>query len=406
MNRLVFKNIFASVAAIASLTLGAPRANAGCGPTFCPSYSTCRVAPFDAPNPAFSDLSALFDGIAVGPSKYGSLGWSYTTKIHDGIGKPHPTETISPRFPCSLLKAISVQESVGWHQFCVPTGPTCTGVSQTIISFDCGYGLMQVTSGMTAGATSAYDADRVASDPGYNVSVGSQILAQKWTVTPSVGDNRVDAIEDWYFSVWAYNGLAFKNNPNNPAYATDRPGYRDPGGLSGGEYPYQEIIWGYVRHPIKAPDGTIAYKSWDLSFPTRSEICASCGSPSANISDPSPLHWTDCPGTSVAPTPDAGPTDAAAPDATPSDATTPHDAAVSDASPSADAPGDTPIGDASPIVDAAVEAGADVNSAEFQGSCGCHVVAPRRAVDAKTVAAALTFAALLKRRRRRSRAIA
>ncbi len=293
-------------ALLAGLTLGvvaiARDAGAGCGPTFCPSYTTCRVAPVAKPNPTFTELSDLFDKIAPGPSVYGSLGWTYSLTLNDGAGKPHPATKTPARYPCVLLKAISVQESVAWHQFCVPTGPTCTGVSQTIIAFDCGYGLMQVTSGMRTGETSAYDANLVASDPAYNVSVGSQILGQKWAATPSVGDNRLDVIEDWYIATWAYNGLAFKNNPNNPAYPADRKPYRDPGGLSGGNYPYQELIWGYVRVPYGLKEtGTAGYKGFPLSYPKKSEICASCGSPSAAISDPSPLNVTDCPGGATPP---------------------------------------------------------------------------------------------------------
>lgn len=287
---------------VAVVTLAARDAGAGCGPTFCPSYTTCRIAPVAKPNPSFTELSDLFDKIAPGPSVYGSLGWTYSLTLNDGAGKPHPATKTPARYPCVLLKAISVQESVAWHQFCVPTGPTCTGVSQTIISFDCGYGLMQVTSGMRTGETSAYDANLVASDPAYNVSVGSQILGQKWAATPSVGDNRLDVIEDWYIATWAYNGLAFKNNPNNPAYPADRKPYRDPGGLSGGNYPYQELIWGYARVPYGLKEtGTAGYTAFPLSYPNKSEICASCGSPSAAISDPSPIHVTDCPGGATPP---------------------------------------------------------------------------------------------------------
>jgi MYXO-CTERM domain-containing protein len=296
-----------SIGTIAAISLVARDAHAGCGPTFCPSYTTCRVLPATKVNPTNAQLSAIFDQIAPGPSKYGSLGWNYTLNLNDGHGIPHPATKTPARYPCSLLKAISVHESVNWHQFCVPTGPTCTGVSQTIISFDCGYGLMQVTSGMRAGDTSSYDANLVASDPAYNVSVGSQILGAKWAATPSVGDNRLDVIEDWYFSVWAYNGLAFSNNPNNPKFDAARKPFRDPGGLSAGSYPYQEIIWGLVRTPYGQLEGTgPAYTGYPLGYPDRAQICASCGSPTAAISDPATIHWSDCPNPTTPP-PATGP---------------------------------------------------------------------------------------------------
>ncbi|MGZ3473213.1 MAG: MYXO-CTERM sorting domain-containing protein [Polyangiales bacterium] len=303
----MIRRVFA-IAGLAALGALIPeQADAACGPTYCPSYGQsthdcpwktgfrCRVNPVVKDNPSFSELSSLFDKVATGPSKYGSLGWSYTLNLGDGIGKPYGPTKVPARFPCVLLKAISAHESVGWNQFCLPTGPVCTGVQQTIVACDCGYGLMQVTSGMNLGETSAYDPDRVAGDAAYNASVGSQILGAKWTVTPSVGDNRVDLIEDWYFATWAYNGLAFSNNPNNTKYPADRKPYRDPGGLSAGNYPYQEIIWGLVRVPYGLKEGKGAgYTAYPISYPNRAEICASCGSPSANISDPSPTHDGNC----------------------------------------------------------------------------------------------------------------
>jgi MYXO-CTERM domain-containing protein len=303
------------LAAIAFASLAFTRqADAACGPTYCPSYGQsvhdcpwksgfrCRVNPVVKDNPSFSELSSLFDKVATGPSKYGTLGWNYSLDLGDGIGKPYGPTKVPARFPCVLLKAISAHESVGWNQFCLPTGPVCTGVQQTIVACDCGYGLMQVTSGMNLGDTSAYDANRVAGDAAYNASVGSQILGVKWTVTPSVGDNRVDLIEDWYFATWAYNGLAFSNNPNNAKYPADRKPYRDPGGLSAGNYPYQEIIWGLVRVPYGAKEGKgPGYTAYPISYPNRAEICASCGSPKADISDPSPTHDGNCSAGPVAP---------------------------------------------------------------------------------------------------------
>lgn len=307
-----------ALSALAALGLGstlvARDAEAGCGPTYCPSYGIsthscpwksgiqCRVDPIVKDNPSFTELSNLFDQVAQGPSKYGSLGWGYSMDLNDGNGKPTAPHPVPAHFPCVLLKAISAHESVGWNQFCLPTGPVCTGVQQTIVSCDCGYGLMQVTSGMNYGETSAYDPNRVAGDAAYNASVGSNILGGKWKVTPAVGDNRVDVIEDWYFATWAYNGLAFKNNPNNPAYPADRKPYRDPGGLSAGNYPYQEIIWGLVRVPYGALEGKGAgYKAYPISYPNKAQICSSCGSPTADIDDPSPVHVSDCPGDGTMP---------------------------------------------------------------------------------------------------------
>ncbi|MBI2394790.1 MAG: hypothetical protein HYV09_34795 [Deltaproteobacteria bacterium] len=306
---------FSSVLAVLSGVLAAyavatPPADAACGPTYCPSYGTslhscpwrsgirCRVDPVKKDNPSFTELSSIFDQIAAGPAKYGSLGWNYSLELTDGNNKPKAPSKVPAHYPCGLLKAVSAHESVGWNQFCIPTGPDCPGYQRTIVACDCGYGLMQVTSGMDqAHAMPSYDVNRVASDSGYNASVGSQIYGGKWSYGPSVGDRRVDVIEDWYFATWGYNGFAYSNNPNNPAYPADRKQYRDPGGLSAGNYPYQEKIWGYVRVPYGAKEGKGAgYKAYAISLPNRAEICSSCGKPTADISDPSPLHVSDCPG--------------------------------------------------------------------------------------------------------------
>lgn len=297
-----------------------PAADAACGPTYCPSYGiavhscpwrsgiSCKVDPVKKDNPAFTELSDLFDKIAMGPSKYGSLGWNYSLSLTDGNGKPQAPTKVPAHYPCVLLKAVSAHESVGWNQFCVPTGPDCPGYQRTIVACDCGYGLMQVTSGMdSTHAAPSYDINRVASDAAYNASVGSQIYGSKWTLGPSVGDRRVDVIEDWYFATWGYNGFAFTNNPNNPKYPSDRKQYRDAGGLSGDNYPYQERIWGYVRVPYGAKEGKGAgYKAYPITLPNRAEICASCGKPTADVSDPAPIHVSDCPGDGT-PLPAPGP---------------------------------------------------------------------------------------------------
>lgn len=310
--------VVAGLPALWLLGAAAPAKAAPCGPTYCPSYGTelhscpwksgirCRVDPVVKDNPSFAELSDLFDKVAVGPSKYGSLGWGYSLDATVGVTAP---KKVPVHFPCVLLKAISAHESVGWNQFCEPTGPVCTGKQQTIVACDCGYGLMQVTSGMNMGETSAYDPNRVAGDAAYNASVGSQILGTKWNYGPAVGDRQLDVIEDWYFATWAYNGFAFSNNPNNPAYPADRKPYRDPGGLSAGNYPYQEKIWGLVRVPygLKEKAGVAGYKAYPVSFPDRTKICASCGKPTANIPEPTPTHVSDCPGSGGPPPPAPGP---------------------------------------------------------------------------------------------------
>jgi MYXO-CTERM domain-containing protein len=376
----------------------------------------CRQAPASGSNPSVAEMSTLFDRVAAGPTMYGSLGWDFGSaarrEFHSGggwCGRSGRRDTVPVHFPCVLLKAIYLTES-SWRQFCT--------TSQTVISFDCGYGIAQVTSGMRRGETSAYDPARVASSAAYNVSVGAAILADKWRATPCVGDNDPDIIEDWYFATWGYNGLSFRNNPNNPMFRADRVEFRTPGVSSAqtrGNYPYQELVWGYARYPLSAAH----YPGQPLAYPTRSEICATCGSPTASISEPRGAHRTTCPSGSAPPPVDAGPPDSGLRDSTvrdtaavdsraedtalPPDTLPPEDtAAPEDTLPAQDTapPMDTAPPEAPAATDVANEADAsDARPTEpLQTGCGCRTARPRSAWAPGALALALV--ATLRRRRR------
>jgi len=124
-----------------------------------------------------------------------------------------------PYAPCILLKAIGYIESTGWFQFNVSTyGST----GPTFISSDCGYGIMQITSGMD-GSLGIFDPQRVAGEPAYNIGTGALFLQRKWNSIiydhdKNIGKNDPMVVENWYYAVWAYNGWSYFNNPNNPRY--------------------------------------------------------------------------------------------------------------------------------------------------------------------------------------------
>ena len=282
-----------------ALAVAGIEASAQCtGGAACPPCRSCRVLPASGINPSVTEMADLFDRIAAGPTVYGSLGWDFAGRstLHSGVGWCNGTgrrDTVPASFPCVLLKAIYLTES-SWRQFC--------STNETVIAFDCGYGIAQVTSGMRRGDTSAYDANRVASSAAYNVSVGAAILADKWRASPCIGDNDPQVVEDWYFAVWGYNGFVTRNNPNNPMFAADRREFRTPGVASAqvrGNYPYPELVWGYAHYPLSAAH----YAGVALAYPARAEICASCGFPTASISRPAGSHRSTCP---TAPRPDAG----------------------------------------------------------------------------------------------------
>jgi hypothetical protein len=190
-------------------------------------------------------------------------------------------------FPCELLQAIA-QVETGWRQFCVPTEPANKkGLpSRTIISFDCGYGIGQVTSGMHAGEMPAFDRARVAGDATYNLATGTLILAAKWRATNCVGDNQPSIVEDWYVATWAYNGLAFSNNPNNPNYDANRPVCDPAKGCP--MRPYQERVFGYMEHPPSAAHWT----PLAAAYPNRGDI--GMGTKPPDLPEPSCAGPTDC----------------------------------------------------------------------------------------------------------------
>jgi hypothetical protein len=238
--------------------LGAALFSTTAAAQFCPSYTLssvpntlkCGVEAVPGTNPTPAQWQSIFALVSRGPAAWGPNGPA-VGNIGSGCGKPQPTTQVPARFPCELLKAIAMQES-SWKQFCVPTTPAdqVGKSSRTIISFDCGYGIGQVTSGMHIGESPAFDRARVASDPTYNMAAGTQILADKWKFTQCVGDNQPGLIEDWYTATWAYNGLATSNNPNNPAYSTTRGIYNPQ---VGGSRPYQEKVFGWMEHPPPPP---------------------------------------------------------------------------------------------------------------------------------------------------------
>ena len=89
-----------------------------------------------------------------------------------------------PYIPPTLLKAIGWIES-GQTQAAGPV--PWSAVGPALISFDCGHGIMQITSGMTSPADGGWPSRQqtlVATDYLYNVGRGAAILADKWNASP------------------------------------------------------------------------------------------------------------------------------------------------------------------------------------------------------------------------------
>ncbi len=277
-----------TAAAVLSTLLGASTASA----QFCPCYTAsspnnthdCAIEAVAGTDPTTAEWQPIFDLVSQGPAAWTNNEGPSVDDIGQGCGKPETYHKVPARFPCELLKGIATVES-GWRQFCVPTTPSdqVGGAERTIISFDCGYGIGQVTSGMHVGETPDFDRERVASDPTYNLATGTRILASKWGYTECVGDNQPVIIEHWYIATWAYNGLAYSNNPNNPAYDANR-GVYDPN--VGGSVPYQEKVFGWMEHTDGKWDSTA------LAYPNPGEI--GTGSSPPELSEPNCASPTDC----------------------------------------------------------------------------------------------------------------
>jgi hypothetical protein len=152
--------------------------------------------------------------------------------------------------PPKILYAVAWQEST-WRQFDATGAP--------LISGDGGIGIMQVTT-----IPEGVDADRLRTDVAYNIDVGAGILDEKWGYAPTVfavigaADRR--CYEDWFFAVWAYNGL----KPDNP-------------------YPY--LIWGHIA------DGRGRWTGQPVTPVSRKLLVDGLPPKGVVVPTPQPEHW-------------------------------------------------------------------------------------------------------------------
>ncbi|MEE2902244.1 MAG: hypothetical protein VYC39_07935 [Myxococcota bacterium] len=237
----------------------------------CPSYTTCAFLPMQGSNPTDAQWNELFE--AATENKLGAA----SPELPEIESGPNRTK-VPPKIACQILKPIAAAESI-WQQFCPDTG-------NTVISFDCGFGVMQVTSG------AANYGPMLASDTTWNVGAGTQILIKKWNEEfrgGAIGDSDPMILENWYYAVWAYNGFVFGNNPDNPQLPPNRPPFNGPNSISRRNYPYQEIVWGYLHFPL-AWQTQAKWEAVAVTYPSPGQVGL----------DPGPLpklvpeHRSDC----------------------------------------------------------------------------------------------------------------
>lgn len=160
---------------------------------------------------------------------------------------PDRIEELGATIPPEILYAIAwIESATNQTALEVPYGR----LGPALVSLDCGYGIMQVTSTIIndGGLPSRY-ASLVGTHFAYNVAAGARILAEKWNsgYFPVVGDSEPGFIESWYFALWGYNGWAGVNHPLNPIYDPERGVYDCRGRAI--EYPYQERVLGCIINP-------------------------------------------------------------------------------------------------------------------------------------------------------------
>lgn len=198
----------------------------------------------------------------------GQLGTSYPALLPLETGSG---QAVAAEVPCVLLKSIAWVEGA-WQQAAGNVPPGATGPVKR--SASCGYGVMQITSGMRAPGELPPDVqERIGADYRYNIAWGARLLSEKWNAGDFfgavVGSRNPTVAEHWYYAVWAYNQFTFKNNPNNPDYPADRPPF--DGTQSRTNYPYQELVWGYAAHP-PVRDGLPLWPPAPLALPDRTLV--------------------------------------------------------------------------------------------------------------------------------------
>jgi hypothetical protein len=218
-------------------------------PPVCPeSTSSCPVERYLGFQPSRASLAGSL--VAAAGNALGDQAPAYD-RIYYGL-PPNPSlVSVSPARPIPhiLVRGVAWQEST-WLQFAESfTNPENKNAC-TLLSFDCGYGLMQITSCMGADGCGWFTPRRVSAEISYNLGAGANFLISKWNGIPYfLGENDHTHPADWYYALIAYNGFGTRNDPNNSDYDPRRPPY-----LEGGVYSrtYEEKVFGWLAHPEQA----------------------------------------------------------------------------------------------------------------------------------------------------------
>ena len=273
MKRLALLTLTIFASSIVSLARPAPPASGCCLPNTPTTYECAEDRGLYLQAMDLAGFNMLFPG-----DVYFGL-----PRLEKGLRAAR--SSTEPVIPPILLRSIGWIESVITQATrAIPYG----AIGPALISFDCGHGIMQVTSGMTTPlGENGYPSPQqllVATNFAYNIARGAVILADKWNAAP---ENRPiagidtngdpDLVENWYFAVWSYNGFTGpganrSNHPLDPIYGGwprvpySCGAYNDGFGHNRGNYPYQELVWGCAAHP-PVINGSPLWSPFELAYP-------------------------------------------------------------------------------------------------------------------------------------------
>lgn len=234
-----------------------------------------RQSPSVAEACAFDPLRpAAYEGDALRARNLSALEAAAQNRLFPGdsyFGLPGvEVGTRANRVDGTAAVPVEVLRAIGWVESSLTMASRSTrfeSIGPALVSFDCGHGIMQVTSGMTIplGADGQPSSNQiaVATSDVHNIARGARILASKWNDAPGlrpIAGTNTNAdpalIENWYYAIWAYNGFTGpgsrqSNHPLDPNLAWPRSDYRCDGTQSRTRYPYQELVYGCVTNPAE-----------------------------------------------------------------------------------------------------------------------------------------------------------
>lgn len=198
---------------------------------------------------------------------------SYTNPSYEEINALLETIAKEKGIPSIILKALAFKEST-WRQFDASGQPLMNNRA---------IGIMQVA---TYKDDDQETIEKLKTDIEFNIRYGADLLNEKWSFTPKIGDGDRNKLENWYFAIWAYNIWTDKNNPlvaqeADPPYQT-----------------YQEKVYKIMASPegfLQKYIDPVVVTPLDSELFRDPELVTDKGLPNKNafFATPEPIHYGD-----------------------------------------------------------------------------------------------------------------